>query len=301
MVLVLVVPTYDAAADELTLQFAQTPVAKEVVLHGRIQATYSAGDELLSLTLHKVRAEAPEILQTALRLIDKVGLDVVDAAIPLTVAVLLEYFDVVPDLATLSLPWDGEVGYLTEYVARQLLDPAAADRVIQALAYFKPLTPGTGHPDPLGNAWRFMPLYQPALPAELELLRVPAFRASMAAVLGKLAGVMDTAVEAGCIEIRGDAESWRDSEIRQTADAKPMPERNDQQAAPPAGYATWLDFAVETMDTRSLEIERLLADDDTGSRAPTRDEMRQTARADLNALRQQALLSAGLALRVGQE
>lgn len=187
MVLVLVVPTYDADSDELTLRFATAPVAKEVNHNRYIQATYSEDDQLLSLTLRKVRAEAPELLQTALRLIDKVGLDAVDAAIPLTVAVLLEYFDVVPDLATLSLPWDGEVGYLTEYVARQLLDPAAADRVIQALAYFKPLTPGTGHPDPLGNAWRFLPHYQPTLPAELELLRVPAFRASMGAVLGAVA------------------------------------------------------------------------------------------------------------------
>lgn len=71
--------------------------------------------------------------------------------------------------------------------------------------------------------------------------------------------------------------------------------------APPAGYATWLDYAVETMDTRSVELELLLADDDSGSQAPTRDEMRRAARAELDALRQQALLSAGRTLRVGQE
>ena len=30
--------------------------------------------------------------------------------------------------------------------------------------------------------------------------------------------------------------------------------------APPDGYATWLDYAVDTMDTRSEEIERLSLD-----------------------------------------
>lgn len=71
--------------------------------------------------------------------------------------------------------------------------------------------------------------------------------------------------------------------------------------APPAGYATWLDYAVATMDTRSVELERLLDDGPAGGQVPTREEMRQAARAELDALRQQALLSAGRALRAGQE
>lgn len=69
--------------------------------------------------------------------------------------------------------------------------------------------------------------------------------------------------------------------------------------APPAGHATWLDYAVATMDTRSVEIERLL-DDAPGVQNPTREEMRLAVRAELDALRQQAL-SACRALRAGQQ
>lgn len=62
--------------------------------------------------------------------------------------------------------------------------------------------------------------------------------------------------------------------------------------APPAGYATWLDYAVATMDTRSVELERLLDDGPAGELVPTREEMRLAVRAELDTLRQHALLSA---------
>lgn len=54
---------------------------------------------------------------------------------------------------------------------------------------------------------------------------------------------------------------------------------------PPAGHASWLDYAVDTMDTRSIEIEYLFKND---SAAPTREAMRESARAELEALRRAA-------------
>jgi hypothetical protein len=53
------------------------------------------------------------------------------------------------------------------------------------------------------------------------------------------------------------------------------------EPAPPDSYASWLDYAVETFDTRSLAVERMF-DDDLG---PSRDEMRSAARAELERLR----------------
>ena len=53
--------------------------------------------------------------------------------------------------------------------------------------------------------------------------------------------------------------------------------------APPDGYASWLDFAVDTMDTRAEELDRLFAD------APiSRQSMRDAVRAELFALRREA-------------
>jgi hypothetical protein len=49
---------------------------------------------------------------------------------------------------------------------------------------------------------------------------------------------------------------------------------------PPEGYASWLDFAVETFDTRGPWLD--LAFDGT---APDRDAMREAARAELQRLR----------------
>lgn len=54
---------------------------------------------------------------------------------------------------------------------------------------------------------------------------------------------------------------------------------------PPTGHASWLDYAVNTMETRSLEIEYLFEDTAT---APTREAMRDSARAELNTLRRAA-------------
>lgn len=119
-----------------------------------------------------------------------------------------------------------------------------------------------------------------------QVLKRAASRAQLSicdAVLAEIAGVIDAAVEGGYIEIRGDAASWQGSEIRLPASAQTISERN-AQVAPPAGYATWLDFAAETIDTRSLEIERLL-DDGLGVPTPTREAMRQAVKAELTALR----------------
>jgi hypothetical protein len=50
---------------------------------------------------------------------------------------------------------------------------------------------------------------------------------------------------------------------------------------PPDGFAGWLDFAVETFDTRGAWVESLFSDDQA---APTldRDAIREAARAELS-------------------
>jgi hypothetical protein len=55
--------------------------------------------------------------------------------------------------------------------------------------------------------------------------------------------------------------------------------------SPPKGFASWLDFAVETFDTRGPWVEGLFSDD----APPDRDAMRETARTELAKLRQQAV------------
>ena len=55
--------------------------------------------------------------------------------------------------------------------------------------------------------------------------------------------------------------------------------------APPRGYASWLDYAVEGMDTRSAFLEMLVAD---GEVAPSREEMRTAVRHELLELRKRA-------------
>lgn len=54
---------------------------------------------------------------------------------------------------------------------------------------------------------------------------------------------------------------------------------------PPAGYASWLDYAVDTMDVRSIETVYLFEDVST---APTREAVCNSARAELEALRRAA-------------
>lgn len=54
---------------------------------------------------------------------------------------------------------------------------------------------------------------------------------------------------------------------------------------PPDGYSTWLDYAVDTMDTRMPQLERLMQEV-----APehSRESMRQAAQAELSQLRRLA-------------
>jgi len=54
---------------------------------------------------------------------------------------------------------------------------------------------------------------------------------------------------------------------------------------PPEGYSSWLDCAIASMDTRMLHL--LSIDDGHGwGRAVQREEMRQAAREELDALRE---------------
>jgi hypothetical protein len=56
---------------------------------------------------------------------------------------------------------------------------------------------------------------------------------------------------------------------------------------PPEGYASWLDFAVETFDTRGPWLDLAFA-----GTAPDRDAMRDAARAELLRLRSLAQVPA---------
>lgn len=58
---------------------------------------------------------------------------------------------------------------------------------------------------------------------------------------------------------------------------------SEDTPTPPEGYASWLDFAVDTMDTRAEEQERLWA-----STPISRQAMRDAVRAELVALRRKA-------------
>ena len=57
--------------------------------------------------------------------------------------------------------------------------------------------------------------------------------------------------------------------------------KNHDRVPPPDGYPSWLDFAVETFDTRGLWVERLI----TEERDDDRDAMREAARTELRSLR----------------
>ena len=60
---------------------------------------------------------------------------------------------------------------------------------------------------------------------------------------------------------------------------------------PPEGYASWLDYAVSTMDSRSVELRYLLADDE---QKWTRYDMEVAVREELAELRKLASSSASL-------
>lgn len=57
--------------------------------------------------------------------------------------------------------------------------------------------------------------------------------------------------------------------------------------APPKGYDSWLDYAVDCTDTRSVELERLF-EDGPYEAIPTRKAMRQAVTAELKELQQRA-------------
>lgn len=58
-----------------------------------------------------------------------------------------------------------------------------------------------------------------------------------------------------------------------------------QTCPPPAGYETWLDYAVATMDTRSAYHEHLFELQPGGSPIRDRESMRVAVLAELDALR----------------
>lgn len=59
---------------------------------------------------------------------------------------------------------------------------------------------------------------------------------------------------------------------------------------PPEGYSTWLDYAVETFDTRGLVVESLLSDDQLHQ---DRTAIREAARQELRDLRLTAMRPGG--------
>lgn len=60
-----------------------------------------------------------------------------------------------------------------------------------------------------------------------------------------------------------------------------------KQLATPDGYTTWLDYAVDCIDTRTVELEYLF-EESLGSDGATREQVRQAAKAELMELRQRA-------------
>lgn len=55
------------------------------------------------------------------------------------------------------------------------------------------------------------------------------------------------------------------------------------ELSPPSGYRSWLDYAADTMETRSLHLQSI--DESPWGREVQRDEMRQAVRAEIAALR----------------
>lgn len=82
--------------------------------------------------------------------------------------------------------------------------------------------------------------------------------------------------------------TWRDVDILEEMTRYGVSvEAPDNRPRPPSGYASWLEYAVDTMDTRSAELERLFEEDpDDG--VSTREAMRQAVKAELDELRQRA-------------
>jgi len=59
-----------------------------------------------------------------------------------------------------------------------------------------------------------------------------------------------------------------------------------QRLLPPPGYASWIDYAVENMETRSLELEALFDGEKHWPQGTTREQMRQAVQAELAEIRQ---------------
>jgi len=67
----------------------------------------------------------------------------------------------------------------------------------------------------------------------------------------------------------------------------PLGESQAVPPPPPKGYASWLDYAADHMDTRPLELESGLVCG-AGGGGPTREEMRQAVKGELEELRRSA-------------
>jgi hypothetical protein len=55
---------------------------------------------------------------------------------------------------------------------------------------------------------------------------------------------------------------------------------------PPKGYASWLDYAIDTMEVRELYLDSVRGEE--WDRAVSREEMREAAKAELAELRREA-------------
>jgi hypothetical protein len=85
---------------------------------------------------------------------------------------------------------------------------------------------------------------------------------------------------AGWLEVRGSKDEDLVRVLLQYATVVDGP--GPSAPPPPDGYATWLDYAVDTMDTRSPQLDQMLQEN-----APehSRESMRQAVQAELAQLR----------------
>ena len=82
--------------------------------------------------------------------------------------------------------------------------------------------------------------------------------------------------------------TWRDVDILEEMTRYGASfEVPENQPTLPQGYASWLDYAVDTVDTRSVQVERMF-DEGPSPEIPTREAMRQIVRTELEERRQRA-------------
>lgn len=72
----------------------------------------------------------------------------------------------------------------------------------------------------------------------------------------------------------------------------------NKDPAPPDGFQSWLDYAVETFDTRQPYLENLFSEGDS---SVTREAIREAARSELLELRQRALAATSPSLEANGE